>query len=77
MRPWPSSAQALQRRYPRLVIFDHGPHYVAFEVEGDSMLPACEAGTIIACLRDQVRSTGHYLGHRAAVRTVDGTRLAI
>jgi repressor LexA len=47
---------------------------VAFEVEGDSMLPAYEPGEVIVCLRDQVRSTDHYIGQRVVVRTSTGER---
>ena len=47
---------------------------IAFQVEGDSMLPAYEAGEVIVCLRDQVRATDHYLGQRAVVLTAAGER---
>lgn len=47
---------------------------IAFEVAGDSMLPVYEPGEVIVCLRDQVRSTDHYLGRRVVVRTLGGRR---
>jgi repressor LexA len=47
---------------------------IAFEVAGDSMLPVYEPGEVIVCLRDQVRSTDHYLGRRVIVKTVSGRR---
>lgn len=47
---------------------------IAFEVEGDSMLPAYEPGEVIVCLRDQVRATDHYLGERVVVRLATGER---
>jgi repressor LexA len=47
---------------------------IAFEVEGDSMLPAYEPGEVIVCLRDQVRATEHYLGKRVVVRLSTGQR---
>ncbi len=47
---------------------------VAFEIEGDSMIPAYEAGEVIVCLRDQVRSIDHYLGERVVVRLSTGQR---
>ena len=47
---------------------------LAFEITGDSMLPAYEAGEIIICLRDQVRATDHYLGERVVVRLSTGER---
>jgi len=47
---------------------------IAFEVEGDSQLPAYEPGQVIVCLRDQVRSIDHYLGERVVVRLSTGQR---
>lgn len=47
---------------------------VAFEVDGDSQLPAYEPGQVIVCLRDQVRATDHYLGERVVVRLSTGQR---
>lgn len=47
---------------------------IAFEIEGDSMIPAYEPGEVIVCLRDQVRATDHYLGERVVVRLSTGQR---
>jgi repressor LexA len=47
---------------------------IAFEIEGDSMLPAYEPGEVIVCLRDQVRATEYYLGERVVVRLSTGQR---
>ncbi len=47
---------------------------IAFEVRGDSMLPAYKDGHIIICYRDQRRPTHAFFGEEAAVKTADGRR---
>lgn len=54
--------------------FSYPDPILAFEIEGDSMLPAYEPGEIIVCLRDQVRATDHFVGERVIVRISTGQR---
>jgi repressor LexA len=54
--------------------FSYPDPIVAFEVAGDSQLPVYEPGAVIVCLRDQVRSTDHYLGMPVVVRISSGER---
>ncbi len=47
---------------------------IAFEVDGDSMLPAYEDGDVILVWKEQRRSLESFFGKEAAVRTSDGRR---
>jgi SOS-response transcriptional repressor LexA len=47
---------------------------IAFEVRGDSMLPAYKSGHVIIVYRDQKRNIEAFYGEEAAVRTSDGRR---
>lgn len=47
---------------------------VAFEVRGDSMLPAYKDGHVVICYREQRRPTQAFYGEEAAVKTADGRR---
>lgn len=42
---------------------------IAFEVDGESMLPAYRPRDVIVCWRDQRRGTDSFIGEEAAVRT--------
>lgn len=47
---------------------------IAFEVRGDSMLPAYKNGHVIIVYRDQKKPLESFYGEEAAVRTSDGRR---
>lgn len=47
---------------------------IAFEVRGDSMLPAYKDGAVIIVYREQKRPLEAFYGEEAAVRTSDGRR---
>lgn len=54
--------------------FSYPDPILAFEVEGDSQLPVYEPGEVIVCLREQVRSTDHFVGEKVIVRISTGQR---
>lgn len=47
---------------------------IAFQVEGDSMMPRYDDGDVILVWKDQKRSLESFYGQEAAVRTSDGRR---
>lgn len=47
---------------------------IAFQVEGDSMMPRYDDGDVILVWREQRRSLESFYGQEAAVRTADGRR---
>ncbi|RCL01834.1 MAG: putative transcriptional regulator [Candidatus Tokpelaia sp. JSC189] len=47
---------------------------IAFEVQGDSMLPVYEEGNVLICYKEQMRSIECFYGKKAAVKTIDGQR---
>jgi phage repressor protein C with HTH and peptisase S24 domain len=47
---------------------------VAFQVDGDSMMPRYDDGDVILVWREQRRSLESFYGEEAAVRTADGRR---
>ncbi|WP_172841983.1 S24 family peptidase [Bradyrhizobium lablabi] len=47
---------------------------IAFQVEGDSMMPRYDDGDVILVWKDQKRSLESFYGEEAAVRTHDGRR---
>lgn len=47
---------------------------IAFQVEGDSMMPRYDDGDVILVWREQRRSLESFYGEEAAVRTSDGRR---
>jgi phage repressor protein C with HTH and peptisase S24 domain len=47
---------------------------VAFQVQGDSMLPQYEDGMVIIVFKEQRRATETFYGETAVVRTLDGRR---
>lgn len=47
---------------------------IAFEVQGDSMLPAYKDGHVVIVYREQKKPVTSFYGEEAAVRTADGRR---
>lgn len=47
---------------------------VAFEVEGDSMVPRYDPGDVIVVWKDQKRPLENFFGQEVAIRTKDGKR---
>ena len=57
-----------------LVPFPLPDEMIAFQVYGDSMLPAYKDGTIVIVYKNQKKPLEAFYGHDAAVRTADGRR---
>jgi phage repressor protein C with HTH and peptisase S24 domain len=47
---------------------------IAFEIRGDTMLPAYKAGTVIICYGEQKRPLQEFYGEEAVVQTNDSSR---
>ncbi len=57
-----------------MVPFPLPDEMIAFEVNGDSMLPVYKHGAVVIVYREQKRPVHAFYGEEAAVRTTDGRR---